>query len=254
VIVLFSRVIAARNVGRIEETERVRDDRRIKERYELSLDNRQIATFFIAGIIVVGTVFVLGVVVGKKLAGGRGGSSAADLLSALDEKAAAMEQAKPLAPPPPEPRLTFQDELTKKPATGPAKEVPFAREDAPEAKGAAAPGEAGPIPEPPKPDPSREKLKQVIARVEKAPLEHAPTASSFTLQLSASQVREDADRFAAKLRERGYQPYIVEADVKDRGRWYRVRMGRFPTKEAALKYLDDFRRETQLQAFVTPAQ
>ncbi len=232
----------------------MRDDRRIKERYELSLDNRQIVSFFIAAIVVVGTVFVLGVVVGKKLAGGRGGSNAADLLSALDEKAAAMEQAKAAAPVPPEPRLTFQDELTKKPETASAQETPPARENVPEPKIAAILEEPRPVPEPRKQEPTREKLKQAIARAEKVAVERAPAAGSFTLQLSASQVREDADRFAAKLRERGYQPYIVESDVKDRGRWYRVRMGKFPSKEAAVKYLEDFRRETQLQAFVTSAQ
>jgi len=90
--------------------------------------------------------------------------------------------------------------------------------------------------------PQTEKPPQVAAR-----------SGSFTLQLSASQVRADADRFAARLREKGYQPYIVESDVKDRGRWYRVRMGTFSSKEAAAKYLADFRRETQLQAFVTSA-
>jgi DedD protein len=229
--------------------ERVRDDHRIKERYELSLDNRQVVSFFLAGVVVIGTVFVLGVVVGKKLAGDGGGSNAADLLSALDEKAAAMEQAK--SAPPPEPRLTFHDELTKKPAAPPAKEAPPGGENPPEAKAAPVAEEPHPS-SPDRAEPPREKLRQAIGRVEKPPVESLRTGL-FTLQLSASQVREDADRFAAKLRAKGYEPYVVESDVKDRGRWYRVRMGKFSSKEAAAKFLEDFRRETQLQAFVTAA-
>jgi DedD protein len=239
----------------------VRDGHRIRERYELSLDNRQIVSFFLAGIVVIGAVFVLGVVVGKKLAGGQGGSNAADLLTSLDAKAAAMDQAK--AAPTVEPRLTFQEELTRKPSNAPSRDTVVIAEDA------AAPGKAvaaeeprsqpepvpvKPVPvkpEPVKPEPSRERLRQAIAKVEKAPPEQAPRGGAFTLQLSASQVREDAERFAAKLRAKGYQPYVVESDVRDRGRWYRVRMGEFASKEAAAKYLEDFRRETQLQAFVT---
>jgi len=227
----------------------VRDDHRIKEKYELSLDNRQVASFFIAAIVVVGTVFVLGVVVGKKLASSRGAANAADLLSALDEKAAAMEQVR--AAPPSEPRLTFQDELTKKSESPPSKE-PVAAEIRPEVKKSVGAENVEPSPEPPTQEPPREKPSRAMPQTEKPP-QVAARSGSFTLQLSASQVRADADRFAARLREKGYQPYIVESDVKDRGRWYRVRMGTFSSKEAAAKYLADFRRETQLQAFVTSA-
>ena len=244
----------------------MRDGHRIRERYELSLDNRQIVSFFLAGIVVFGAVFVLGVVVGKKLAGGQGGSNAADLLSALDEKAAAMDQAKAAATV--EPRLTFQEELTRKPQSGPGRDAVLIAEGAPPPtkvvaadeprsppfNKVAAADEPRLPPEPLKPEASRsrERLKQAIEKVEKPAPEPASRGGSFTLQLSASQVREDADRFAAKLRAKGYQPYVVESDVRDRGRWYRVRMGRFPSKEAAAKFLEDFRRETQLQAFVTP--
>jgi len=230
----------------------VRDDYRIKDKYELSLDNRQIFTFFVAAIVVIGTVFVLGVVVGKKLASAPAHASAPDLLTALDQRAAAMEQVK--TSPPPEARLTFQEELTKKVADSPPKEVAPPPE---------SPAEPAKIASPEKPPPSpaaltavpelrREKLKKAIASIER-PREVSNSPVAFTLQLSASQAREDADRFAAKLRAQGYQPYIVESDLKDRGRWYRVRMGKFSSKEAAAKFRDDFHRETKLDAFVTLA-
>jgi len=231
----------------------VRDDYRIKDKYELSLDNRQIVTFFVAAIVVIGTVFVLGVVVGKKLAGAPAHASAPDLLTALDQTAAAMEQVK--ASPPPEARLTFQEELTKKVADSPPKEV------APPPQSPAEPAKVASPEHPPPPpaaetvvqEPPREKLKKAIASIEGPPREVSNPPVAFTLQLSASQAREDADRFAAKLRAQGYQPYIVESDLKDRGRWYRVRMGKFSSKEAAAKFRDDFHRETKLDGFVTLA-
>jgi cell division septation protein DedD len=92
-------------------------------------------------------------------------------------------------------------------------------------------------------------LKEAIARATQRPAEAVP-GGAFTLQLSAFQTREEADRFAGRLRDRGYAPYIVAAEVANKGTWYRVRMGSFPSRDAATRYLSDFKRETQLDAFV----
>ena len=82
------------------------------------------------------------------------------------------------------------------------------------------------------------------------PPEATASNGAFTLQLGASPNREDAERQASRLREKGYAPYIVTAEVPGKGTWYRVRMGSFPTKDAASRYLQDFKRETQAEAFV----
>ncbi|HEY0093865.1 MAG TPA: SPOR domain-containing protein, partial [Archangium sp.] len=87
----------------------MRDAHRMKEKFDVTLDNRQIVSLLIAGIIVMGAVFVLGVVVGKKLAGNAQTAAAPDLLSALDANAQALQQAREAEQP-----LTFQDELTRK--------------------------------------------------------------------------------------------------------------------------------------------
>jgi cell division septation protein DedD len=80
--------------------------------------------------------------------------------------------------------------------------------------------------------------------------EATSAAGAFTLQLGASLSRDDAERQASRLRDKGYAPYIVSAEVPGKGTWYRVRMGSFPTKDAATRYLQDFKRETQAEAFV----
>ena len=49
----------------------MRDTHRMREKYDLSLDSRQVVSLLIGGIVVLGAVFVLGVLVGKKLAGTR---------------------------------------------------------------------------------------------------------------------------------------------------------------------------------------
>lgn len=302
----------------------MRDAHRMKEKLDVSLDNRQIVSLLIAGIIVMGAVFVLGVVVGKKLAGNAQAASAPDLLSALDANAQALQQARDTEPP-----LTFQDELTKKtvsetspskpgtvtvaipppapkpkPAEPPAAAEPKPSEEAPaqtaEQAGTPSPTDddyapapapaaatakapepkaAEPKPAAPKaePKPAEAKvaeskpaphagkvesapvptrtttpqggLKEAIARATQKPTEAVP-GGAFTLQISAFQNRPEAERFAAKLRDRGYAPYIVPAEVPHKGTWYRVRMGSFPSKDAAARYLADFKRETQIDAFV----
>ncbi|NVJ25404.1 SPOR domain-containing protein, partial [Myxococcus sp. AM011] len=92
-------------------------------------------------------------------------------------------------------------------------------------------------------------MKEALARAAQLP-DPAVKGGAFTLQLSAFQDKQEADRFMARLRDRGYAPYIVTAEVAGKGTWYRVRMGTFASKDAATRYLSDFKRETQLDAFV----
>jgi cell division septation protein DedD len=114
------------------------------------------------------------------------------------------------------------------------------------------------LPETPKSEPIATRtvdgggLKEAFGKVQRAPVE-AASDGAWTLQLSAYQERGEADRFAAGLRDKGYAPYIVEANIAGKGTWYRVRMGRFPSKDAASRYMDDFRRETAMNAMVTNA-
>jgi DedD protein len=264
----------------------MRDSHRLKEKYELSLDNRQIVSITIASLVVLGGVFMLGVVVGKKLSAETAAlqqQQPADLLGQLDKKTDALETVKADA------ALTFQDELTRrqpapvevprpveaaKPAE-PAKAAEATK--AAEAVKAAEPAakaeltaaiDAARAPEPVKPEPLADtpkvqpvatrtvdaggSLKEAFGKAQKLPTETAADGA-WTVQLSAYQERAEADRFAAGLRDKGYAPYIVEATIAGKGTWYRVRMGRFPTKDAASRYMDDFRRETAMNAIVTQA-
>lgn len=257
----------------------MRDTHRLKEKYELSLDNRQIVTLAVASLVVLGGVFTLGVVVGKKLSGEQPDKPPADLLSQLDQKTAALDDAS----------LTFQDELTKKapvaiaapptPKPEPVKPAPIV--PPPEPKPAPVAAVVPPLPEPkdvkepevaaathddapttlpesPKAEPVATRthdaggLKEAFGKVQRPPTPTETTPDgAWTLQLSAYQDRSEADRFAAGLRDKGYAPYIVEANIPGKGMWFRVRMGRFANKDAASRYLTDFKRETSMNAMVT---
>ncbi|MDP3501991.1 MAG: SPOR domain-containing protein [Myxococcales bacterium] len=253
----------------------MRDSHRLKEKYELSLDSRQIVTLTVTTLVVLGGVFVLGVVVGKKLANETLKiDQPADILSAADQKTEALAQAEK-APP----ALTFQEELTKKQAEPtappePPKNVIVVKVPEPVKVAEVAPVKPEPakvaevvpvkpeleptvLPETPKAEPVATRtndaggLKEAFGKVQKAP--EGAADGSWTLQLSAYQDKGEAERFAAGLRDKGYAPYIVEAAIPGKGTWFRVRMGRFGSKDAASTYLSDFKRETSIAGMVTNA-
>lgn len=74
--------------------------------------------------------------------------------------------------------------------------------------------------------------------------EDGNTHGKFSLQAAAFPTQAGADEFAEKLRHAGVPSYIVSADLGRRGRWFRVRVGRFNSADDAQK----FAAEAQLRA------
>ena len=70
---------------------------------------------------------------------------------------------------------------------------------------------------PPEPEPSKPEIQ----------------AANFTVQVSAFQTQEEADAYKASLNRKGYEPYVVAAEIPGKGMWYRVRVGRFEDKSSA---------------------
>lgn len=64
----------------------------------------------------------------------------------------------------------------------------------------------------------------------------ADAQGQFSLQAAAFPVESGAAEFAEKLKRAGLPSYVVRADVGKRGTWYRVRVGRFESAEAAKRY------------------
>jgi len=58
-------------------------------------------------------------------------------------------------------------------------------------------------------------------------------AVGFAVQIAAFQGRRKAEGLQTTLQDRGYPAYVVEAEIPDSGRHYRVRVGPFDTKEEA---------------------
>ncbi|HEY4117760.1 MAG TPA: SPOR domain-containing protein [Byssovorax sp.] len=78
----------------------------------------------------------------------------------------------------------------------------------------------------------------------------AGTPGGYQLQVSSFKTQPEAEAFAGALRRRGHHAFVEAADVKGRGVWYRVRIGPFKYKHAALIYRQDFESKERMVTFI----
>lgn len=230
-----------------------------KDKIEVSLDGRQIFYLFFGGAAIVGLVFVLGVLVGRRVEA-RGHLDRAEIRTASDPLAALdrLERSDNLSfhaaltgsEPPTEVEKAIS-ELDKHRAAGkPDKKPepaagPIVSGDAKPARPDARPeARAEPVtrPEADKPradkhdgekKPKKHDDASAEARSERADAKPAEGKGRFTLQLSSFQDRSEAEAFLTAMKSAGYQPYLTEADVGSKGTFYRVRLGSYRSLEAA---------------------
>jgi cell division protein FtsN len=62
------------------------------------------------------------------------------------------------------------------------------------------------------------------------------TQGRFSLQAAAFPTQGGAEEFAEKLKRAGLPSYVVSTDLARRGRWFRVRVGRFNSAEDAQRF------------------
>ncbi len=72
----------------------------------------------------------------------------------------------------------------------------------------------------------------------------------YTIQVISYQHPTDADVFAQGLRARGHHAFVVSADIPERGRFYRVRIGPFDTQREADAYRHQFEDEERMNTIV----
>ena len=239
-----------------------------KDKVEVSLDGRQIFYLFFGGAVIFGMVFVLGVMVGRRVEA-RGHldrahtQAAADPLAALDRlegsgglsfhgaltgsaapsdventigdiEKARLAQAKPPAKPEAKPEPKPEPKVEAKVEVKPEPKV----EVKPEAKIEVKPE---PIAEVKKPDKKKKPHDDVVVSDDKV---------KFTLQLSSFQDKGEADTFLASVRGAGYAAYITDADV-DGKTFYRIRVGSYRSIDAANDAKSEFEKTTKKSAYVT---
>jgi DedD protein len=217
----------------------MRDFEQMREKIQVSLEGRQVAALAFGALVLLCSVFALGLAVGRKLS--QEAPRPADL-TALDVQAeppaVKPQPAKPPDPKPAEPKL--------------AEAAPKAAEPKPVVDAALADthGEPTVIPPPP-----REALvvppaprPQPAGGISLTP--PPKDLGAYTVQIGASPDKAQAQQLENKARAAGLKPYVVEANLGAKGTWYRVRVGSFPDKDKASRYRSDVERELRSTAIV----
>jgi DedD protein len=247
-----------------------------KDKIEVSLDGRQVFYLFFGGAIIACLVFVLGVMVGKRVEARAHldrttTTSVRDPLAALDRLSTdgphelSFRQALTggAAPASDVERQIAEIEKVRAQAAGPDKKLEPAKPAAAAVKFDEAKDEAKP--DPVKPDPVKpaaakkvDEPRPPVAAVDRpaarpSDVDAAATAKKgrFTLQLSAFQDKVEAEAFLAEVKVAGFEAYLTEANVEDKGTFFRVRLGSYPTYDDAVVAKADFERKVKKIAYVS---
>lgn len=209
---------------------------RARERFEVSLGGFQIASIVVGALLALGVVFFLGLEVGQRVGTRRAEAARPATLGDLDAAATS-------ARPPAARDLTFPAQLPK------AKPPPPPPPRTPEPAATAEPAAPAPSPsQSPSPPPAPAAAGEATTGGGSSPA--AAARGGWTVQLGASQRREEAQALARKVQ--GLGPRIEEADIPGKGHFFRVRVGRFETRADAEKYRSDVIRETGITGVVIP--
>lgn len=81
-------------------------------------------------------------------------------------------------------------------------------------------------------------------------LDTANQTEHFTLLAASLKDSSNAERLVKKLQAKGYTPTMETIDMPESGRWTRVLVGSFDSREEALKFAAQFNRKENVQGLV----
>lgn len=95
-------------------------------------------------------------------------------------------------------------------------------------------------------------IEASLPKSEPSTVEKAPVGEEgeFNLQVISYETEAEAEAFAEALREKGHGAFVMVADIPDRGRYYRVRIGPFESRWRANIYRKKFEAAEQMNTFV----
>ena len=236
----------------------MRDGHRLRERIQLSLDDRQVAALAVGALLLLAGMFSLGLLVGLQVARRSAQPAPVGDLVALDEQRAQARRAAPgpatevklqiaQAPvQPAHPPITAASPTLDRAAqeTPPASSQPARLDPAPKKEMPAPPATVNVAPQ---------RTVAVAPPEPSGPLPAPPSRlGNYTVQLGASQTRAEALQLAARAAAAGLKAYVVEAHLPGKGVWYRIRVGAFAERAAADRYRRDVERELRTSAIVMP--
>lgn len=123
------------------------------------------------------------------------------------------------------------------------------------------PADTVPVPVPGKPEVAR---TEVPSPPEKpTPSEDAKSATGssvvrvksadnarYSVQVGSYPTMKEATSTVEKWKSKGYAAYMMIADIPERGRWYRVRLGGFESRSDAARYLKELQSRESVEGLI----
>jgi cell division protein FtsN len=98
-----------------------------------------------------------------------------------------------------------------------------------------------------------QKIAREEVRAETAPATRV-SEGKYVIQAASLQDKKKAEELRDRLKGLGYAPYVDSAELGNRGRWYRVKLKGFETKEDAQKAVEGLQGKVKgLQCLILPA-
>ena len=249
-----------------------------------TLGNRKMLLLFTGGLVVVALVFSLGVMVGKRLATVAEHPAPDKLLAQLEEEDRQYQESKS-GPATRKPDVPAAADTEKKPGLEKADSKETAEKEKAgkeKAEKEKAEKEKAEKEKAEKEKAEKEKAEKEKAEKEKAEKETkvakkseeesppaddqttgdtppeaepgqtpAPPGKFYTLQMASLPSREKAEEYVRKFKTFDKRkPYIVSAEIPGRGTWYRIKIGKFTTKEQAMAYQSLFEAKTKISTML----
>ncbi|NIN93104.1 hypothetical protein GTN42_05865 [bacterium] len=100
----------------------------------------------------------------------------------------------------------------------------------------------------------KEEQKPQVVKVEEPkgqaiPQGKLPTGV-YTVHIASFRDEGNADRVMKELDEKGYKAFIEKATIPQKGTWYRVSVGRFPSRREALVFAQRLKKKGISYSFV----
>jgi len=75
-------------------------------------------------------------------------------------------------------------------------------------------------------------------------------SGKFTINVGSFRDRVRAERLMKELKGKGYKAFVAEATIPQKGTWYRVSVGRFPSRREAQAFAQELRDKKGIDSFV----
>jgi cell division septation protein DedD len=100
----------------------------------------------------------------------------------------------------------------------------------------------------------KEEVKPQVAKAEESKPRVVPErkmpVGRFTINVGSFRKRPRAERLMQQLEEKGYEAFVAEAAIPQKGTWYRVSVGRFPSRGEARSFAQALKEKEGIDSFV----